>query len=69
MVYFEKGCRYGSKPVIIVDKVDKDTLTYRFSTGTVQHTSPIKWARLKTVSHPVQYVKVRGKPIWAVEKK
>ena len=69
MVYFEKGAEYGSKTVIMATKVDKGYLTYRYAKGTVLYTVPIHWARLKHIGHPVQFIRVRGTPIWAVEKR
>lgn len=69
MVYFEKGSKYGSNPTIRVLKLTKDYMTYRFENGKAEYTVPIYWARLKTIEHPVQFIRVRGKPIWAVEKK
>lgn len=69
MVYFEKGRRYGSKTVIVVQKTDKDSLTYRYASGKKHYTVPIHWARLKNIDHPVQYVRIKGKIIWAVERK
>ena len=69
MVYFEKGHKYGSTTVIEVTKVSKDSLTYRYPKGFVKHTVPIHWARLKHIDHPVQYVKVKGTTIWAVQKR
>ena len=51
-------------------KTEKEKVgTYRYASGKKHYTVPIHWARLKNIEHPVQYVRVRGKIIWAVEKR
>lgn len=64
MVYFEKGLYDG----IVVLSFTKDNLTYRFPDGRKHYHAKIHWTRVKNIDHPVQYVNVNGKRIFAFKK-
>lgn len=64
MVYFERG-NYGK---IIVIRISEDKLIYQFPNGKRTYEAKIFWTRVKGVDHPVQYVNVRGRRIFAFKK-
>lgn len=69
MVYFQSKAVYkAGDTFIIVTHINKskDRLTYRFIHGHVRHSAPICWSRVRNIEHPVQYINVKGKRIWAL---
>lgn len=69
MVYFQPQTNHksGSISIFVVSiNSDKTRLTYRFTNGTVRYTAPIHWSRVRNIDHPVQYINVKGRRIWAL---
>lgn len=67
MVYFVIGGHYKSgNTSIIITSLGKDYLTYKRERGTKEYRAQVRWARLKSLDHPVQYIRLDGRLIFAL---
>lgn len=67
MVYFVIGGHYRSgNTAIIITSLEKKYITYMRAKGKVEHRTKVYWTRLKNLEHPVQYIKLDGKRIFAL---
>lgn len=67
MVYFIIGGHYKSgNTAIIVTSLEKKSITYMRAKGKVEHRTKVFWTRLPYMDHPVQYIKLDGKRIYAL---
>lgn len=71
MVYFQPGIYGNTNITIVVDRLskNKDRLFYHKRNGSKRYDVPIHWAYIRYISEPVQYVKIDGQNIWAVNRK